>query len=153
MVNNNEYKLINTIISLSLANEWETAKDEWEFTNAFVREGSECLCGKKDIKNVCVITNELNKNVTEVGNCCVKKFLDIKEGDKIFTAISKLKKNNKSSITHSFLRYIYREIKLIDADEYELYNKFFDYSSKKDSTEWNQKIEINQKIINHYLHI
>ncbi|MCX2486587.1 hypothetical protein [Pedobacter sp. MR2016-24] len=145
----NEYRLMTNIVALSESKDWDDAKTEWRFTNAFQREGSECLCGKINITNVCVIVNKKNDNRTEVGNCCVKKFMNISNGDTFFSSINKLKKNIKSNITNNFLHHLI-DTEFITSDEYRLLSKFQDQNEKKTSGDWNSKIEINQRILDEY---
>ena len=102
------YKLIEEIIDLSEANIWDFAKLEWEFTSAYYSdEEQRCLCGHYPIRNICVITNKINSALTEVGNCCINKFLGIDDGNKIFTSIKRIKEKPKSSMSAEDLEYIY----------------------------------------------
>lgn len=149
---NNEYHLTTNIIALSNASNWNEAKNEWQFTTAFYRDGSTCLCTKKDIMKVCVITNTLNNNTTEVGSCCVKKFMGLSGGDTVFTSILKLRKNIKSNITKDFFFLLEDENFFIDEDErrlfsYMVFGDIMDRYRKFSSAEWNQKIEINKRIL------
>ena len=61
---------------------WESARDEWE---EYKREhierkdgeggsGIHCLCGYKNLMNVCHLRNRKNEEEAIVGCCCVKKF-------------------------------------------------------------------------------
>ena len=87
------FTLTNEIIKLSVSKFWDSAKLEWTFDQAYYSEDLQiCLCGHYPIRNICVLINAKNQKETEVGNCCVNKFLSIDEGNKIFTAIKKLKK-------------------------------------------------------------
>ncbi len=73
-----EYQLIEEIISRSHSNDWNSAKNEWSFEYVYQSEEKEtCLCGHHPIINICVLKNSINNNETEVGNCCVNKFLGI----------------------------------------------------------------------------
>jgi len=147
---NNEYNLTTNILSLSQSKDWNEAKTEWKFIDAFQREDSECLCGKKGIKNVCVIMNINNDNITEVGNCCVKKFLNINEGAMYFTNLNKLNKNIKSNVSLYFL-WMLLDSNFISKDEYTLYVKFTDQNEKKTSQDWLDKVDINKKILSRYV--
>lgn len=94
------YKLTEEIISLSDSNDWDFAKLEWSFEFAYYAEElQKCLCGHYPIKNICVIKNRKNSSVTEVGNCCINKFLGIDDGNKIFSSIKKLKNDVKASMS------------------------------------------------------
>ncbi len=113
-------KLSKQIIKRSLHNEWETAKNEWEFVTGYQQPNSQCLCGKTPIKNVCVLNNKLNGNTAKVGNCCVTKFLDISISDKIFQSIRKLKKDINKSMNADTLEYL-KDRDIINEWEYEFY--------------------------------
>lgn len=104
------FKLTEEIIDLSTAKNWELAKREWSFDLAYYSdELLTCLCGHYPIKNICVIVNVTNKMSTEVGNCCIKKFLGIDDGDKIFTSIKKLKEDITKSMSAEVIDYVYKK--------------------------------------------
>lgn len=115
------YKLTNEIISLSDSEYWNEAKLEWGFEYAYYSENLEtCLCGHYPIKNVCVIKNSINNNATEVGNCCVNKFLNIDDGNKIFTSIKRLKNDISKSMSPEVLDFM-NDKKIISDFEFEFY--------------------------------
>lgn len=106
-----EYKLKESIIGLSESDNWEDAKYEWRFTYSYsvpLEMGFTCKCGKKPIMEVCVLYNTLNKREAKVGNVCVKKFLGIQEGTRIFNAVKKLKKDIRASMGLHALKYLYK---------------------------------------------
>lgn len=115
------YKLIEEIIDLSVAKDWNFAKLEWNFDFAYYAdELQRCLCGHYPIRNICVIKNTKNTAVTEVGNCCINKFLGIEDGNKIFSSIKKVKEDIKSSMSSEVVEYLYRK-KGITEFEYKFY--------------------------------
>lgn len=117
-----EYKLFKEIVSLSNSDTWDIAKNEWTFDSVYESEEPQtCLCGHFPIINICVIRNAVNKNITEVGNCCVKKFFDISDGDAIIISIKKIKKDISKSISIEALNYIYKK-NIITDWEYNFYN-------------------------------
>ena len=113
------YKLTDEIIALSDSKIWNFAKLEWDFNFAYYSEDLQtCLCGHYPIKNICVIRNKNNSNQTEVGNCCINKFLGIEDGNKIFTSIKKLKEDNSKSMSAEVIDYIYsKNLSLIHISE------------------------------------
>jgi hypothetical protein len=140
------FKLTSEILKLSESNFWDSAKREWNFEFAYYSEELEtCLCGHYPIKNVCVIKNIKNNNQTEVGNCCINKFLGIKEGNKVFASINRLKEDISKSMSHEVLEYL-NEKKVLTAFEYEFYK---DIIRKRNLSEKQKKIKegINQKLI------
>jgi hypothetical protein len=140
------YKLTEEIIKLSNSKIWDTAKVEWNFEYAYYNEELQtCLCGHYPIKNICVIKNVQNKKETEIGNCCVNKFLGIKDGNKIFTAIKKLKNDKSKSMGSDVLEYLRNKKVLTDFD----YKFYSDTVRKRKLTEKQitQRERINQKLI------
>ncbi|WP_055445532.1 hypothetical protein [Lacinutrix himadriensis] len=140
------YKLTEEIIKLSNSDIWKKAKLEWVFEYAYYSEDLErCLCGHYPIKNVCVIKNTFNKTQTEVGNCCVNKFLGIEDGNKIFTSIKKLKIDKSKSMSPEVLEYLRKKKVLSDFD----YTFYSDTIRKRKLSEKQLVIRerINQKLI------
>ncbi len=140
------YKLTQEIIKLSESDYWHSAKNEWNFEYAYYSdELQRCLCGHYPIKNVCVIKNTINNRHTEVGNCCVNKFLGIDEGNKIFTSIKRLKEDPTKSMSPEVLEYLFNKKVLTDF-EY----KFYLDTIRKRKFSYKQleiRKKINQKLI------
>jgi hypothetical protein len=140
------YKLTEEIIKLSDSDSWNNAKIEWNFEYAYYSEELQtCLCGHYPIKNVCVIKNTENKNETEVGNCCVNKFLGIEDGNKIFTSIKRLKADKSKSMSPEVLEYLRKKKVLTDFD----YSFYSDTIRKRKLSDKQLAIRerINQKLI------
>jgi len=140
------YKLTEEIIKLSNSDVWSSAKLEWNFEYAYYSEELQrCLCGHYPIKNVCVIKNSDNKNETEVGNCCVNKFLGIEDGNKIFTSIKKLKIDKSKSMSPEVLEYLRKKNVLTEFD----YKFYSDTIRKRKLSDKQLAIRerINQKLI------
>ena len=115
------YTLTEEILKLSVSEYWDTAKLEWNFEYAYQSEALEtCLCGHYPIKNICVIKNTENGKETEVGNCCINKFLGIDKGNKIFDSIKRLKDDLSKSMSAEVLEYL-NDKKVISEYEYEFY--------------------------------
>ncbi|RAJ22877.1 hypothetical protein [Pedobacter cryoconitis] len=146
---NNAFTLTSEIIALSESSTWEGAKREWIFTHAFQRPESACLCGKKSIINVCIITNFINDNETEVGNCCVKKFMDMDEGEAVFISLNKLKHDIESNITGVALD-MFNETGKITAWEYEFYSDVMKKRKKLSPKQIKYKVAVNRKFMTYY---
>ena len=141
------YKLTEEILNLSESNEWNFAKLEWSFEFAYYAEElQKCLCGHYPIKNICVIKNRRNSSVTEVGNCCINKFLGIDEGNKIFSSIKKLKDSETASMSSEVIEYIYKK-KGISDFEYNFYKSIYRKRIMSEK-QWDIKKRINQKFLN-----
>ncbi len=140
------FKLTEEIIKLSNSDTWNNAKLEWNFEYAYYSEDLQtCLCGHYPIKNICVIKNKENRNETEVGNCCVNKFLGIEEGNQIFASIKKLKNDLSKSMSPQVLDYLRKKKVLTDFD----YSFYADTIRKRKLSNKQLAIRerINQKLI------
>lgn len=140
------YKLTEEIIALSDSQAWNFAKLEWDFNFAYYSEDLQtCLCGHYPIRNICVIRNKKNSNQTEVGNCCINKFLGIEDGNKIFTSIKKLKDDNSKSISAEVIDYIYNKNGISDFE----YKFYVDIHRKRNLTpkQLEIKVRINDKFL------
>lgn len=141
-----EYKLFNEIVSLSNSDTWNIAKNEWIFDSVYESEEPQtCLCGHFPIINICVIRNAINKNITEVGNCCVKKFFNISDGDAIIISIKKIKKDISKSISIEALDYIYKKNVITEWE----YNFYTNIHKKRILTE--KQIGTKERINNKFL--
>ncbi|MFH5805980.1 hypothetical protein [Alienimonas sp. DA493] len=100
-----EQQLAEAIIALSHADDWEEAKREWSLAKVYEAEEPEtCLCGKYPILEICILHNRLNHELATVGNHCVKKFLEL-ESDKIFSAIKRVRRENKRALNAEAVEY------------------------------------------------
>ena len=93
------YRLFEAITNLSVAVVWEEAKKEWYLAHIEIADDNEvaentyvCACGHPHLKELCYIRNKKNGNEVLVGNCCVKKFMEL-ESDKIFQAVKRKRVN------------------------------------------------------------
>lgn len=135
------YKLSEEILKLSVSKFWDSAKFEWKFENAYESEDQQtCLCGHFPIINVCVIKNTKNGNCTEVGNCCVNKFLNIDEGNKIFISIKRIKNDLTKSMSVDVVEYL-KNKNIIDDFEFNFYINILRKRKLSD-----KQLEIKKKI-------
>jgi hypothetical protein len=92
-----DYQLTTELMKLSFSQKWDEAKLEWQLIDIEkVEEAESCLCGHYPILEICTIKNIKINNQVRVGNCCVKKFNN--QSDKIFKAISRVKKDKTKSL-------------------------------------------------------
>lgn len=69
--------LIGTVIGLSVADDWEGARREWEIVGCEVDEthSATCVCGKEGLRYVYTIANtETGETFSPIGSSCIKKF-------------------------------------------------------------------------------
>ncbi len=103
------FQLIQSIIEMSIAKNWDEAKLEWQTVNSYMNEDYEtCLCGHYPIKEIIILENVHNGNQTKVGNCCINKFFEIKDFNKFFKALSQ-KRINAMVIKVSYDKLIINE--------------------------------------------
>ena len=77
MQKNYAYNLIQTVINLSEADNWEDAVEEWNIEDCEedVTATSKCICGKEAIRYLYTIKNAENGNgICPIGSSCIKKF-------------------------------------------------------------------------------
>jgi len=140
------FNLSQEIINRSVSKHWDTAKLEWNFEYLYVSEDFQtCLCGHYPIRNICVIRNLKNSQSTEVGNCCVNKFLGIESGNKILDSLKRLKIDLEKSMSVEVLDYL-RDKKVITKWDYKFYG---DTRRKRIMSEkqLEHRKRINQKLI------
>lgn len=136
-----QFKLTEEILKLSNSEIWESAKEEWSFEYAYYSQKQQtCLCGHSPIRNICVIKNRENRNVTEVGNCCINKFLGIEDGNKIFISIKRLKEDLTKSMSSEVLDYLNSK-KILSSFEYDFYT---DIIRKRTLT--HKQVEVKKRI-------
>ena len=107
-----KYKFFMRVIELSESKNWKQAKKEWEQIKITSPDEHEdygsCICGKHPIKDMIQMFNSLNHNEIIVGNCCVNKFFEIKDFNKIFNAV-KENRINLAMINDAKEKYIITE--------------------------------------------
>lgn len=93
-------RLRDAILTMSKADDWLTAKLEWELVNISQAEPDEpetCLCGQHPILELCEIKNRLTLRMAIVGNQCVKRFLGL-ESEALFRGIRRIRKDSDKSM-------------------------------------------------------
>lgn len=97
------------ILALSKSQQWEAAASEWKLQSVyFAPMAQSCLCTHSPIKEICVLTNSLTRATTEVGNCCVKKFLNL-PSDSIFEAIKRIQKDSTTALNEEAIELFHRK--------------------------------------------
>jgi predicted RNA-binding protein with RPS1 domain len=130
-------------LKLSQSKNWNQAKLEWKFESAYIAD--DCLCGHFPIVEICTIYNVETKKRADIGNHCVKQFLNIEEQESIFVSLRKILKDNTKSVNPQTIKYVFVKqwINLQD------YNYYLDIWKKRILSErqakW--KLDINNRII------
>lgn len=142
----NEFQLMERIVEMSVADNFQQAKLEWILTRIYKKDDGECLCGHSPIINHCVLTNKLNGNETIVGSSCVQKFIGIPT-DKLFASFTMIVKDRQAYLGLEFIEYLH-EHGVINDWEYEFlkstFRKKFEWLSDKQK---DKRIQINKKVI------
>jgi hypothetical protein len=83
--------IIPKLLKYSAAKVWVDAKLEWRLNHiwyADIEDAKTCECGHYPICEVCVIENEVNETVLEIGNCCINQIsTDFEALRRIFPAL------------------------------------------------------------------
>ena len=139
-------ELFSEIIKVSNAEKWADAKNEWVMEKSYLREGSECLCGKYPITKVCVLVNVLNGWQVEVGRCCAKKFKMKLDND--YDVLQRVKKDLSKSVGARIIDLSKKKC-IITEWEYKFYS---DTMKKRKMTEKQENIrkQINKKIVERF---
>ena len=81
--------LVNKIVPLSEADDFETARREWSLVKVNLSTYYDrCACGHR-IKRICYMKNDMNGNKIKVGSVCVEKFIGVNT-KKIFDSLARL---------------------------------------------------------------
>lgn len=141
-----EYKLIEEIIRLSVANTWDEAKLEWQLTEIYHQdEPDTCLCSHFPINEICVLLNKRNNLTTEVGNICVKKFLGL-PSDLIFQALRRIAKDETRALNAEAIDHAFRKGWINNWEK----KFYFDTMRKRNLSDKQSaiRIKINRKVLN-----
>lgn len=94
------------IVKFSVSNDFITAKEEWQLDHIKItKEFGKCPCGHA-IKEHCYIRNNLNNNMTHVGNECIKKFMKMDTGN-LFSGLHRINKNQTTKPNSAVIDYAY----------------------------------------------
>jgi len=141
-----EFKLISEIISRSVADQWEEAKQEWTLKQIYMADEPEtCLCGHYPIIECCILGNNQNQNSAMVGNCCVKKFMKELGSNIIFQGVKRISKDNSKAPNEALAEYAMRQNWVSDWE----YVFLLDTCSKRKLSpkQESKRSEINQRIL------
>ena len=109
MKTNPPSKLAKKLISLSEADNWEEAKNEWKMERYYhISEHCSCLCCSKGVHDMTVIENIFNTNQMHICNSCASLYFGIQESLKIESTVRRLKKNKDLNMDDICLAYLFR---------------------------------------------
>ena len=108
MKTNPPSRLAKKLISLSEADNWEEAKNEWKMGRYYhISEHCSCLCSSKGVHDMTVIENIFNTNQMHICNSCASLYFGIQESLKIESVVRRLKKNKNSHMDNTCLTYLH----------------------------------------------
>lgn len=134
------------MIARSRDKDWGQAKLEWDLEDVFrVADQRDCLCGHNPILQICTLRNQLTRQIAEVGNVCVERFLGMRS-KRIFSAIKRIRDDLNRSLNKEAIE-MFRKLKVIshqDASEYLLF-----YRRRKNVTDEQQEIrrDVNAAVL------
>jgi hypothetical protein len=133
------------ILPLSVSNDFETARQEWQLEAVEISdEWDQCPCGQ-DIKEHCYIRNRLNGNSTYVGNVCINKFIKIDTGS-LFDGLKRIANDETANANHDLIEYAHRMGYLFGENEYRfLHHTALKRNLSPAQISWKRKI--NRRIL------
>ena len=142
-----QHKLITALLARSQSDLWREARLEWEFLTIYKGRGDDsCLCGHTPIIELCKLRNKLNDNTAIVGNCCVKRFLNI-QTDLIFDAVKRIERDSTKSVNLRTLQQAISEAWITEW-EFNFYKRIHKKQFRKLSPKQASiKMEVNRKIL------
>lgn len=142
-------RLKEEIINRSNSDDWNTAKLEWELSYIYRSDdrNEACLCGQNPIIELCVLRNNANGREAVVGNVCVKNFMGMHQGDKIFQAFRRVVKDNTKTLNEESIKYARQHGWITDWEQrfyLDTWRKRHTNLSDKQKT---KRIEINNRVM------
>ncbi|MEA4899426.1 MAG: hypothetical protein VB115_14450 [Christensenellaceae bacterium] len=128
------------VLSLSEANDWRSAVDEWSIFDVEEDETltESCVCGKENLRYLFTICNKLNNNeLYPIGSSCIKKFQrsdlnkEVDDKKQLFRLLHAIESNDYITLSPKFfsrrlLLYLYN-INAFEANEYNRYEPYNDF--------------------------
>ncbi|WP_156348524.1 hypothetical protein [Sphingomonas sp. Leaf23] len=145
----NEANFKAAILGLSVSNNWDEAKSEWQLDFVYIDNSDRaCECGHSPIHQICCIKNQKNSATTEVGNVCVKRFLRLLS-NRIFSVLKRLQANNQKSLNPASLD-LFRDRGVISYQEALDYREYWRKRTTLTDKQKMQKKDINLRILTYF---
>lgn len=117
MGTHNFERLRTHILPLSVAPDFDTARQEWQLVAVEIsEEWDHCPCGQ-EIKEHCYIRNRRNGNTTYVGNVCINRFIQIDTGN-LFEGLRRIAQDEYANANNDLIEHAYRMGYLYGEKEY-----------------------------------
>ncbi len=141
-------QLKSLITQLSVEDNFEDALDEWRETDRYFisNDGEYCICGKKNIHELCIIRNIVTGVTLTVGNCCINHFCET-DSRLFFNALRKIDKDITRSANQSLILFAFVNM-VFSREEYVFYSEIWRKRSGSLTPEQaDRKIQLNQKLL------
>lgn len=138
-------RLKSHILPLSVSNDFNAARTEWQLVGVEVSEEFDnCPCGQ-EIKEHCYIQNRLTGETTYVGNVCINRFMQIETGN-LFDGLKRIAKDDGANANHDLIEHAFRMGYLFSEKEY-TFLKQTALKRKLSAAQLLWKRKINRRII------
>ena len=137
-------RLRDHILSLSVAKDFNSAREEWNLVGIEMSEEFDnCPCGQ-EIKEHCHIQNKINRNRTYVGNVCIKRFVGIDTGN-LFDGLRRIAEDDTANANTDLIEHAYRLGYIFEREYQFLHDTKLKRNLSEKQKEWKQKI--NRRIL------
>ena len=142
---NNFERLKRHILSLSEAQDFDSALTEWRLVAVEISdEFDTCPCGQQ-IKEHCYIENARTKHSTYVGNVCIDRFMGIDTGN-LFEGMKRIAEDKFANANSEVIKYAEERGFLYDKEYKFLTETRLKRTPSTKQREWKRKI--NHRILN-----
>lgn len=142
----NELQLMERIVEMSVADDFQKAKLEWILVRIYKQDDGQCLCGHNPIANNCMLKNKLNGNEAIVGSSCVQKFIGI-QTNKLFASYAMIAEDLQAYLGLELIEYLHEHGIINDWEREFLkstFRKKFEWLLDKQK---DKRIQINKKVV------
>lgn len=145
MEGHNFERLRAHIIPLSVAQDFNAARTEWDLIVVELSEELDhCPCGKQILEH-CYIRNRLTGKETYVGNVCINRFLGIDTGY-LFDGLKRIRANPEANANEAVIEYAQKNGYLYDKEYQFLHSTKRKRKLSSPQLSWKRKI--NRRILN-----
>ena len=143
------FKQLKTVlIEGSISKSFEDAINEWAETNRYYvsDDGNNCICGKTNIREICIITNILSGKELTVGNCCINHFCTT-DSNLFFRALAKISRDHARSANAALIKFAHNR-NVFDHWEFAFYSNIWRKHNKSLSPkQLARKRYLNEKLL------
>lgn len=147
-------KLKDHILPLSQSSHFEEARKEWVLVDVEINHNwDHCPCGQ-NIKELCYLENQLNKNRTYVGNVCVNRFIGIDTGN-LFAGLKRIIKDDTANPNQDLIVHAHQLGYIFENEHAFLMQTKNKRKLSEKQLNWKQKINrriVNQTVVSEHKH-